>query len=457
MKKILSLFSIVIVLFFAGCEDRTELTAPSTTVNTGTADFSRFYSIGNSITAGYQSGSLYESAQKYSFGNLIANQVGTTYAFPNYSDPGTPGRIEIVKITATGLVTRINPASGIPTNKFYSKPYNNLGVPGATLYDVLYATDSLTCQSYVSPYIPLPAPYLKPNPMFNLILRNTTTPTTQLSQGLSQTPTFLTIWIGNNDVLGYATSGGVLPPIPTPVSKFNENFDSLANKISTYAPNAKVVLGNIPDVTVIPFFTTIGGQLMLAGKTAVWAIKGTGDTALLPLTGNLLTLKAQEELYNTSGVQTGKGFSKSMPLSSIVVLDSAEIVTAQTAIANFNGKIASVASAKGWGLVDVNTIFRNFEYNPLKSKTGMMVNGIQFSTMYVLGNLFSMDGVHPTNQGQAIIANEFIKVVNSKFGAAIPLINVATIPGGLPFAKSINRSNIGIPLFPAGTFDNLLF
>ncbi|NUN08769.1 MAG: hypothetical protein HUU54_06295 [Ignavibacteriaceae bacterium] len=446
MKKILSLLSIVLVLFFAGCEDRSELTAPSTTVNTGTADFSSFASIGNSITAGYQSGSLYNSAQMYAFGNLIAKQVGATYAYPNYSDPGTPGRIEIVNITATGLVTRTNTTAGTPTNTTYPKPYNNLGVPGALLYDVVNATSSANSAQALA------SGGLSTNPLFDLILRGQGS---MYKQAQLQAAKVITLWIGNNDVLGYATSGGTSPAAPTSSLTFGGLYSQMADSIASIG--AKVVVGNIPDVTTIPFFTTVGGQLLLAGTTRVWGVGSNGDTLLMSLTQNLLTLKATAELYTATGAPSGKGFARSLPLSSSVILDSAEIMVAKNATDAFNGYISTIASAKGWGLVDINAIFKTFEYNPPAGKTGVTIDGIKFSAQFVLGNLFSLDGVHPSNQGHAIVANEFIKVINSKWSASIPLINVATIPGGLPFAKSIQRSNIGIPLFPKGAFDNLLF
>ena len=47
----------------------------------------------------------------------------------------------------------------------------------------------------------------------------------------------------------------------------------------------------------------------------------------------------------------------------------------------------------------------------------------------VTGGLFSLDGVHLTPRGYAIIANEFIKATNSTYGSNIPLANVASYPG----------------------------
>ena len=67
-----------------------------------------------------------------------------------------------------------------------------------------------------------------------------------------------------------------------------------------------------------------------------------------------------------------------------------------------------------------------------------------------------MDGVHPSNQAHGIVANEFIKVINSKFGASIPLVDVSTIPGSIFFTGKISYKN-GYPIIPIQAFDHLLF
>ena len=100
----LSLLSII-ALGIIGCEDYTDLTAPE--LNLGSADFTRFVSIGNSLTMGEQSSSVFESAQMYSFGNIIANQVGATYAQATFSEPGTAGRLEIASLNP--FTNYINP------------------------------------------------------------------------------------------------------------------------------------------------------------------------------------------------------------------------------------------------------------------------------------------------------------------------------------------------------------
>lgn len=426
MRKILSLLVIVSVFVAVGCEDRSELTPPSPP-STGSVSFEKFVTLGNSLTAGYQNGSLYESAQMYSIGKLIADQVGAEFEQPLVSDPGTGGRLELQGLTATGIQIYVNPNQGTPKNTNLPKPYNNLAVPGAFLYDIANATSSTTCYSYVFAG--------QANPLFDLVLRGQGS---QLTQAKALNPTLITLWIGNNDILGHATSGATLPYTPT------VNFAGLYNALATELANtgAKVVVANIPDVTSIPFFTTVGPTLYAQGITAVWVVRSIGDTVPVNVLTNYLTLRATDLLLQ------GKGMSKQNPLPNNVVLDSIEAANVRTVINDYNTTIASIAAAKGFGLVDANALLNS-------AKNGITVNGIRFTTQYVTGGLFSLDGVHPTNRGYAIVANEFIKVINQKWNANIPMINVSTIPGSIILPKGYNK--IGLPILPPGALDNLLF
>ena len=108
----------------------------------------------------------------------------------------------------------------------------------------------------------------------------------------------------------------------------------------------------------------------------------------------------------------------------------------------------------GFGLVDINTIFNSFRAADFSG--GTVIDGINFTTTYVSGGLFSLDGVHPSNQAHGIVANEFIKVINSKWGAKIPLVDVGRIPGSIYFSSKISYKQ-GYPIIPNEAFDHLLF
>src|SRR5574338_18336 len=126
IKLILTIF--LSALIFISCDDYSELTPTVKDQMSGSANFARYVALGNSITSGYQSGTIYESAQLYSYPNLIAKQVGTNFEMPLVSDPGLGGRMEIQSLDPFAIYT--NPAKGTFLNSNYPAPYNNLGVPG---------------------------------------------------------------------------------------------------------------------------------------------------------------------------------------------------------------------------------------------------------------------------------------------------------------------------------------
>lgn len=466
--KLLVLF-LLPVLIYVGCQDWTDLTAPpALNPVSGSVNLTRYVAIGNSLTAGYQSSALFQSAQEYSYPNLIAKQVGlTSFAQPLISDPGIGGQIKIVSLDP--FVTKYEPIQGgVPLNLSYPAPYNNLGIPGIVIADVMNSTTSASSYSK--------------SPFIDVILRGKGT---QYAQVKALNPTFITLWIGNNDVLGFASSGGAKPTAPTPSGTFAALYSQLADSLATIG--AKVVVANIPSVTAIPFFTTVGPGL--AQKLTALQIPGfyyqrhgeysgsAGAPSQLTNYSLLITLVGQTYLADL-GKPSGKfwkqnniditplilggildttkafGLDPKNPIPDALVLDDGEINTAAQSVSDFNATISSIASAKGWGLVNINSIFNTIRTND--ASVGTDFGGISFKTTFVTGGLFSLDGVHPTSQGQAILANEFLKVINSKFGANFPLIAIGTIPGSLGLAKG-STAKVVLPDYNYSMLEQLCF
>ncbi len=471
MKKILSLLSALLlaVSLFNGCQDRTDLTAPpAPDGKSGNVDFSRFVVIGNSLTAGYQSSALYESAQNYCFGNQIAQEVGADFAMPLISDPGIGGLLEVQSLEPFALT--VATTQGTPTNLTYPAPYNNLGIPGALLYDVLNATSSTTCASYIGAGVA--------NPFFDIVLRGNGS---QFQQAKLLHPTVVVLWIGNNDVLGYATSGGAAPTAPTPVPQFQYLYSQLADSVASLG--AKTVVVNIPDVTTIPFFTTVGPMVGLELPSIVKlyyqkhgeTVASGQATANDLLTGKILLTLQGSEYAPLLGHPTGKwyrdhgypalpqgidttkpfGFHPQNPWPDALTLDADEMANAESTVAAYNSTISAMAAKDNFGLVDINGYLKQVRAADFSG--GTTINGVNFTTMFVEGGIFGLDGVHPTDRGQAIIANQIISVLNSKFGANLSTINVSTIPGSIVLAGSTSLGKITAKTFPPNFFKNLVF
>lgn len=448
----------------------------------GSATVSKYVSVGNSLTAGYQSGSLYASAQVNSFPNLIATQLKIAGASigefqqPIFSNPGTAGRMELTSLV--GPVIVVNPNSGTPTNITLTRPYDNLGIPGAVLYDFLDTTDFASKSTQ------------RKNPLFSAILRNSAFGKSIFSQMQALNPDLVTFWLGNNDVLGFATSGGTsVSPFsgqatPTPSATFAALYTQSMDALRAALPNAKLVVANIPDVKSIPFFTTVGPKMAASIPTLYYlryqkhgnSSLAFDSTKLTEANAPLITLKASTYAA-LLGQPTGKWYrdiaaSEGVPVSTVIgagidttqpfgfhpqnpfpdalVLDAGEQATAAQAIADFNTTIAAQAAAKGAALVDINGFFNNVKLN------GFIVGGETYTTSYISGGLFSLDGVHPSSKGAGIVANEFIKAINSKFGTHIPLVNVVGLPGiPAPLGKFSPGSIPAIPLRDWKQFDSM--
>jgi hypothetical protein len=67
--------------------------------------------------------------------------------------------------------------------------------------------------------------------------------------------------------------------------------------------------------------------------------------------------------------------------------------------------------------------------------TGIQVGAARYSSAFLTGGLFSLDGVHPTDLAHGLIANLMIDAVNAKFGASVPHVS-------LPDAETYSSSRL---------------
>jgi len=436
MKKIYFTF-IIIFLVFWGCSKEDVPTSPGRANNNyvGNADFTRYVAIGNSLTAGYQDGALFKEGQLYSYPNLIANQVKNLgikldFQIPFISEPGIGSRISVTKVTSSGAEVAINTVISTPENLTLQRPYNNLGIPGSVVWipnsnglpisDVFQNVSFLTSTQ-------------RNNPFFAIVLRSEVFGTNLIAQVKAINPTFITVWLGNNDVLGYATSGGTSPSSPTPSAIFQQIYKMMIDSLS--ALGAQMVVANIPDVTVIPYFTTVMPYIVTNGvKTYLW---GQTKDGVRQLTDNdYVVFTAQNYL------KLGVGLTQSNPLPNNLVLDKDEVAVAQQAVNSFNQIISSICNStklkdgKSIPVVDINKFLYDIK------KNGYIIAGEKYTSDYIKGNLFSFDGVHPSSKGQALVANEFIKVINDRYNANISFVDFTSIPGlKIPVSKSTKEIN----------------
>lgn len=367
--------------------------------DTGTANFTSYVAIGDSLTAGFMSGGLGRTAQLDSYPILIYRQAtGRTTGFeqPLVSDPGIPAVLELRSLSPLTIGPRAG--TGAPQNLNLQRPYNNIAVPGADVHDVVATvTDN--------------------GGLHDLILRKLGT---QLQQALALNPTFVTLWIGNNDVLGAALAGRVIEGVTiTPVAQFEADFKTIVNAVN--GRGARMAIANIPDVTGIPFVTTLPFVLLNPATNQPVIVNGQpvpliGPNGLLT-PGDRVLLTARTELAQGRGIPVALG-GNGQPLSDSVVLSAAEIATINARVTAYNNIIRSEANRVGAAFVDVNSVFNEV------ATRGINVGGLTFTESFLTGGVFSYDGVHPTAFGYAYVANLFIDAINDQFDGEIPLVNL---------------------------------
>ncbi|MDT8347969.1 MAG: G-D-S-L family lipolytic protein, partial [Flavobacteriaceae bacterium] len=253
----------LLALFFWSCDPEfDDSVEDGDFFSPGDVDFSNFVSVGNSLTAGFADNALYITGQENSFPNIMARQFrlvgGGDFEIPFMADnlggflvngvQAAPNRLVLAADDQTA--TPLGPAvlAGTPTTEILNTlqgPFNNMGVPGAKSFHLL-------APGFGDPAGLSAAPQTA-NPYF---VRFASSPgTTVIADAVAQNPSFFSLWIGNNDILGFATSGGDGSNPITDLPTFQGAYTTLVNQLT--ATGAEGILANIPDVTSIPFFTTV--------------------------------------------------------------------------------------------------------------------------------------------------------------------------------------------------------
>lgn len=453
MKKIYAIGALACV--FAGCKPSVNITKP---LSAGDAVFTNYLAIGNSLTAGYADNTLTVSGQYNSYPQRLFEQfqlVGAKGPFVqplltgNYGYP--TAKLMLQNVThcdgsvSLGPVPYSGPLDSNGSWHFTSTvnngQINNIGVPGIRIADYPVA-------NYATIAAALGAPYA-----LRFYNDPAKSPLEELKYRVNNLhPTFFTMWLGANDVLMYATKGGqgdgTGNAIPiglglyasdaiTPTAVFQTNYDSALNvAISTGASGALI---NIPDITALPFFTTVPyNGLTLTRQGQVDSLKalyaGEAWNKVFQLGSNAFVIKDHAGL--TRQIVPGELILLTVPLDSLTcagwgsvkpipreyVLTTDEIQYVRNATNTFNSFIELEAARHHLAYVDMKTYMSTFA-------SGFSYNGIKYTTQYVSGGAFSLDGVHLTPRGYALVANQIITTINTFYHSLIPLTDVNKYPG----------------------------
>lgn len=368
--------------------------------------FARYVAMGNSITAGFQSAGINDSTQLQSYAPLLGHQMHAPFFMPLLNRPGCPPPIDTV-FRASGTPHRVGGGTGTTCALRRSQPIpppyiSDVAVPAAEVID---GTSNLDTASNA-------------NPLTTLILGGLTQ--SQMMQRAN--PTFVTVWLGNNDVLGAATdaaNAGDTTKV-TDSTLFADRYKAVLDAIDATPAKGNGVLIGVANVTLIPFFSQ--GQTYFAIKNttanfppnfivgpncAPSALGGKGDSVLVPFQFGLGLIGLAAA--NPAGTFT-------LNCTEPQTVQPAELRRLVQAVTQYNATIAAQASARGYAYVDPNALFAALppgSIPPFPTTTGPA------SVTAPFGAFFSRDGVHPTAAAHKLIANALIQVINTKYGTSI--------------------------------------
>lgn len=477
----------------------------------GSADFSSYVSIGNSLTAGYSNAALYKSGQESSYPNILASQFaivgGGEFKIPYMQDNLGGMTLNGTRIFENKLVLDFSTGSPAPTisegsantevSNILAGPFNNLGVPGIKSFNVMnpgYGDIAGVSNNRSNPYY----------------VRFASSPTaTIINDAVDQNPTFFSLWIGNNDILGYAIEGGIgknqtgnIDPKTYAVVDMSDPYlieGSINAILDIITENgAKGVIANLPPAFILPYFNTIPYNALkhddasFASKISMLnsqferlnqALEQLGhsdrkfnfsttkdspviikDESLTNISEELVQLlvldgidvetasimgtiygqarpaNEKDLLVLTSQNVIGQPSNKAIefllelgadnetinelslsgitwPLEDQWVLTSEEQKQVNTALNTTNLAIKDLASKYDLAFVDAYAFLSDVHENGFQ-----LSNGSLLTTDSDISSIFSLDGIHPTPRGYAILANLFIEAINEKYDSTIPKV-----------------------------------
>jgi lysophospholipase L1-like esterase len=384
----------------AGCEHDELAVRPRTPVN-GTL-FLSYVAMGNSVTAGYQSGGIVDSTQRESYAAVIAQQAGTRFAIPSLQLPGCPP--PIVNFQTQARLDNGTPTTcALRTSGSVTAVLNKVAVPGAITLDPTSASTPAS------------------NALTTLILGGKT----QVERALDASPTFVSIEIGNNDVLSAAEHGTVVPeasigsPGVTPVDSVVASYAAMTTQLVKARPALKGLLVGVFDVTALPslfpaesLYSNLTFQTEFtdaAGGSVTYEPNCAGSHALIAI--GIIQFWEEAGLPPVVSCQAGVPVE---PYGDFFVLDSTKQRVIGQAVAGYNAYIRAKADSLGWAYADPNVAL-----GALKSSGAIPTLPNFLSATQPFGAYITLDGIHPSALAHKLLANLLIQGINKKYGVAI--------------------------------------
>ncbi len=387
--------------------------------------FDRYVAIGNSITAGFQSNGINENTQRQSYAVLLAQAMRSPFYAPLFQASDTtlplgcpPPYDSLWSRLGAPIPHRIRGASGdaCGLRKVVNPPppfISNVAVPGARTVDTY---SSVTPSS---------------NELTLFILGGVT----QVQMMRRAGATFVTVWIGNNDVLGAAldTANAGNPALVTDIATFQTQYATLLDSLEDAGITRAVLIG-VANVTLIPYF--VRGSKFYNVKFAGDSIPGPNAANKTFPANFLVNPNCAPPAGDSILVPFPRGaavlsFARVTPAATVGVdcadvhnVSRAEMLNMVAAVTAYNTFISAQATARGYVFIDPNALFAALPAGAIPAFPNVPAagNSPAFAPAYAapFGGFFSFDGVHPNATAHRLIAQTLASAINAAYSTVIP-------------------------------------
>jgi hypothetical protein len=237
-------------------------------------------------------------------------------------------------------------------------------------------------------------------------------------------------------VLDYAMSGGegAIPNLGAFRTGLSTLLDSLmADSVTTG------VIANVPNVMNYPYFNTITYNFLTLTPILADVLNGAyagrfnfaeGPNAFVlsdpAAPGGIRQATPQDKILMAVPVDSLRcffvGSLNAMP--GRYYLNAQEVENVNRYVRDLNAIIAEEAAKRNIPVADMRELYSSLN-------AGILYNGLEFNNTLVTGNFFSLDGLNPSVQGNAFIANKFLETINKEYKASIPLLDPTSFTGPL--------------------------
>ena len=389
-------------LFVAGCGDPVSPTRARTvlarqsfdTTPTAQSIFEHYVALGTSNSMGVRSAGISAPGQQAAWPAQLAARAGAPFSLPLVQDPGCgppllpPLAADAVLVGAFGndLVTAVMTTCA-PLQDGVTLPANNVAISGADVHDALYST--IESQGTTTRTGVLYSRVLLPGQ-------------TQVSAMMAQQPTLVSVELAANDVLP-ASTGRI--SAMTPYADWERDYDEvLAAVQSTGARGVLVGLpdnaANFPSIRRARELFNEWPSLLALGISVSLNCYFSSNYIFVP--GYVLTLLSKTPTTATCA---------DVPGAADYVLTASDINAINAQMAQMNGHMQTKAAANGYAYFSLDAVYGIAK--PRSSVSDLLVSNTPF------GASISLDGVHPSAQGQALLATAAAQAINATYGVSI--------------------------------------